>query len=113
MKCALPCRPELRIILSTFRRRAEFPFHRQPADVRRIHPRRRRRCVPVRNRARLSGSRLADDKGLPQNWVSSIAQNADGYLWVGTRYGRVGAVRRRCLRFLQQQNTAELKDVQV
>jgi len=27
------------------------------------------------------------DNGLPQNWVSSIAQTPDGYLWIGTRYG--------------------------
>src|SRR6476620_1836517 len=51
------------------------------------------------------------DKGLPQNWVSSIAQTPDGYLWVGTRYG--GLARFDGVRFVpfNQQNVAELKDV--
>ncbi|EEF63394.1 sensor histidine kinase [Pedosphaera parvula] len=53
------------------------------------------------------------DKGLPQNWVSSIAQTPDGYLWVGTRYG--GLARFDGARFVSfnQQNTEELRDVQV
>jgi streptogramin lyase len=53
------------------------------------------------------------DKGLPQNWVSSIVQTPDGYLWVGTRYG--GLARFDGVRFVpfNQQNTPELKDVQV
>jgi len=53
------------------------------------------------------------DKGLPQNWVSSIAQTPDGYLWVGTRYG--GLARFDGVRFVpfNQQNTSELRDVQV
>jgi len=53
------------------------------------------------------------DKGLPQNWVSSIAQTPDGYLWVGTRYG--GIARFDGVRFVpfNQQNTPALKDVQV
>lgn len=53
------------------------------------------------------------DKGLPNNWVSSIAQTPDGYLWVGTRYG--GLARFDGVRFSQfnQLDTPELKDVQV
>ena len=53
------------------------------------------------------------DDGLPQNWVSSIAQTPDGYLWIGTRYG--GLARFDGVRFVgfNQQNTPELKDVQV
>lgn len=53
------------------------------------------------------------DKGLPQNWVSSIAQTPDGYLWVGTRYG--GVARFDGVRFVPYnlQDTRELKDVQV
>jgi len=53
------------------------------------------------------------DRGLPQNWVSSIAQTPDGYLWVGTRYG--GLARFDGVRFVafNQQNTGELRDVQV
>src|SRR3954447_19443732 len=53
------------------------------------------------------------EKGLPQNWVSSIAQTPDGYLWVGTRYG--GLARFDGVRFVSfnQQNTKELRDVQV
>jgi signal transduction histidine kinase/ligand-binding sensor domain-containing protein len=53
------------------------------------------------------------DKGLPQNWVSSIAQTPDGYLWVGTRYG--GLARFDGVRFspFNQLDTPELKDVQV
>ncbi len=53
------------------------------------------------------------DNGLPQNWVSSIAQTPDGYLWVGTRYG--GLARFDGVRFVpfNPQNTPELKDVQV
>jgi len=53
------------------------------------------------------------DDGLPQNWVSSIAQTPDGYLWIGTRYG--GLARFDGVRFtsFNQQSTPELKDVQV
>ena len=53
------------------------------------------------------------DSGLPQNWVSSIAQTADGYLWIGTRYG--GLARFDGTRFVHfnPQNTPELRDVQV
>ncbi len=53
------------------------------------------------------------DNGLPQNWVSSFAQTPDGYLWIGTRYG--GLARFDGVRFVpfNQQNTPELKDVQV
>jgi len=53
------------------------------------------------------------DNGLPQNWVSSIAQTPDGYLWVGSRYG--GLARFDGVRFVpfNPQNTPELKDVQV
>ena len=53
------------------------------------------------------------DDGLPQNWVSSITQTPDGYLWIGTRYG--GLARFDGVRFVSynQQNTTELKDVQV
>lgn len=53
------------------------------------------------------------DDGLPQNWVSSITQTPDGYLWIGTRYG--GLARFDGVRFVSfnQQNTPELKDVQV
>jgi signal transduction histidine kinase/ligand-binding sensor domain-containing protein len=53
------------------------------------------------------------DKGLPNNWVSSIAQTPDGYLWVGTRYG--GVARFDGVRFSQfnQLDTPELNDVQV
>lgn len=53
------------------------------------------------------------DDGLPENWVSSIAQTPDGYLWIGTRYG--GLARFDGVRFVafNQQNTPELKDVQV
>ena len=53
------------------------------------------------------------DKGLPNNWVSSIAQTPDGYLWIGTRYG--GLARFDGVRFSQfnQLDTSELKDVQV
>ncbi|HEY9509998.1 MAG TPA: two-component regulator propeller domain-containing protein, partial [Verrucomicrobiae bacterium] len=54
------------------------------------------------------------EDGLPQNWVSSIAQTPDGYLWIGTRYG--GLARFDGVRFVafNQQNTPnELKDVQV
>src|ERR1051325_8621658 len=49
------------------------------------------------------------DKGLPQNWVSSIAQTPDGYLWVGPRYG--GLARFDGVRFVafNQQNTSALK----
>ena len=53
------------------------------------------------------------DDGLPQNWVSSITQTPNGYLWIGTRYG--GLARFDGVRFVSynQQNTPELKDVQV
>lgn len=53
------------------------------------------------------------DDGLPQNWVSSITQTPDGYLWIGTRYG--GLARFDGVRFaaFNPQNTPELKDVQV
>ncbi len=53
------------------------------------------------------------DNGLPQNWVSSLAQTPDGYLWVGTRYG--GLARFDGVRFVtfNQQNTKEIQDVQV
>jgi signal transduction histidine kinase/ligand-binding sensor domain-containing protein len=53
------------------------------------------------------------EDGLPQNWVSSITQTPDGYLWIGTRYG--GLARFDGVRFVSynQQNTPELKDVQV
>jgi len=53
------------------------------------------------------------ERGLPQNWVSSIAQTPDGYLWIGTRYG--GLARFDGVRFVpfNQQNVNELKDVQV
>ncbi len=54
------------------------------------------------------------EDGLPQNWVSSITQTPDGYLWIGTRYG--GLARFDGVRFVvfNQQNTPdELKDVQV
>lgn len=53
------------------------------------------------------------ENGLPQNWVSSIEQTPDGYLWVGTRYG--GLARFDGMRFelFNPQNTPELKDVQV
>jgi signal transduction histidine kinase/ligand-binding sensor domain-containing protein len=53
------------------------------------------------------------DDGLPENWVSSITQTPDGYLWIGTRYG--GLARFDGVRFVtcNQQNTPELKDVQV
>lgn len=53
------------------------------------------------------------DKGLPHNWVSSIVQTPDGYLWVGTRYG--GLARFDGVRFVlfNQLETPELKDVQV
>ena len=53
------------------------------------------------------------DDGLPQNWVSSICQTADGYLWIGTRYG--GLARFDGVRFasFNPENTRELKDVQV
>ncbi len=53
------------------------------------------------------------DDGLPQNWISSLAQTPDGYLWVGTRYG--GLARFDGVRFVpfNPQNTPDLKDVQV
>lgn len=53
------------------------------------------------------------DDGLPQNWVSSITQTPDGYLWIGTRYG--GLARFDGVRFVpfNQHNTPELRDVQV
>ncbi|HWD94406.1 MAG TPA: two-component regulator propeller domain-containing protein [Verrucomicrobiae bacterium] len=53
------------------------------------------------------------ERGLPQNWVSSIAQTPDGYLWIGTRYG--GLARFDGVRFVpfNQQNVNALKDVQV
>lgn len=53
------------------------------------------------------------DDGLPQNWVSSIAQTPEGYLWIGTRYG--GLARFDGLRFVpfNPQNTPALEDVQV
>lgn len=53
------------------------------------------------------------DEGLPQNWVSSIAQTPDGYLWVGTRFG--GLARFDGVRFVNfaPQNTPGLQDVQV
>jgi len=53
------------------------------------------------------------DKGLPHNWISSIVQTPDGYLWVGTRYG--GLARFDGVRFVHfnQLDTPELKDVQV
>lgn len=53
------------------------------------------------------------DDGLPENWVSSITQTPDGYLWVGTRYG--GLARFDGVRFVAftQQTTDQLKDVQV
>lgn len=53
------------------------------------------------------------DDGLPQNWVSSIAQTPDGYLWIGTRYG--GLARFDGVRFVpfNPQNTPALRDVQV
>ncbi len=53
------------------------------------------------------------DEGLPQNWVSSIAQTPDGYLWIGTRYG--GLARFDGVRFVTfgPQNTPQLQDVQV
>ncbi len=53
------------------------------------------------------------DNGLPQNWVSCIAQTPDGYLWISTRYG--GLARFDGVRFtaFNPQNTPELKDVQV
>jgi signal transduction histidine kinase/ligand-binding sensor domain-containing protein len=53
------------------------------------------------------------ERGLPQNWVSSIAQTPDGYLWIGTRYG--GLARFDGVRFVpfNQQNVDTLKDVQV
>ena len=51
--------------------------------------------------------------GLPQNWVTSIAQTPDGYLWIGTRYG--GLARFDGLRFVlfSPQNTPELPDTQI
>jgi signal transduction histidine kinase/ligand-binding sensor domain-containing protein len=53
------------------------------------------------------------DSGLPENWVSSIRQTPDGYLWIGTRYG--GLARFDGVRFVTftPENTPELKDVQV
>ena len=53
------------------------------------------------------------DTGLPQNWVSSLAQTPDGYLWIGTRYG--GLARFDGVHFLtfSPQNTPALRDVQV
>jgi signal transduction histidine kinase/ligand-binding sensor domain-containing protein len=53
------------------------------------------------------------DNGLPQNWVSSIVQTPDGYLWIGTRYG--GLARFDGVRFVPfgPQDTRELQDVQV
>ncbi|MGC3958372.1 MAG: two-component regulator propeller domain-containing protein [Verrucomicrobiota bacterium] len=53
------------------------------------------------------------DNGLPQNWVSSITQTPEGYLWIGMRYG--GLARFDGVRFVpfNQQNTSELKDIQV
>ena len=53
------------------------------------------------------------DNGLPQNWVSSLAQTPDGYLWIGTRYG--GLARFDGVRFVvfNPQDTAALRDVQV
>jgi len=53
------------------------------------------------------------DDGLPQNWVSSIAQTPEGYLWIGTRYG--GLARFDGMRFtpFTPQNTPTLQDVQV
>ena len=53
------------------------------------------------------------DDGLPQNWVSSIAQTPEGYLWIGTRYG--GLARFDGMRFVpfNPQNTPALLDVQV
>jgi len=53
------------------------------------------------------------DDGLPQNWVSSIAQTPEGYLWIGTRYG--GLARFDGMRFtpFNPQNTPALQDVQV
>lgn len=53
------------------------------------------------------------DDGLPQNWVTSIAQTPDGYLWVGTRYGGLG--RFDGLRFVHfnLQNTPGLLDMQI
>jgi signal transduction histidine kinase/ligand-binding sensor domain-containing protein len=53
------------------------------------------------------------DNGLPQNWVSSIAQTPDGYLWIGTRHG--GLARFDGVRFVHfnPQNTPEFLDMQV
>jgi hypothetical protein len=53
------------------------------------------------------------DDGLPQNWVSSIVQTPEGYLWIGTRYG--GLTRFDGMRFVpfNPQNTPALQDVQV
>ncbi|HEY4415870.1 MAG TPA: two-component regulator propeller domain-containing protein [Verrucomicrobiae bacterium] len=53
------------------------------------------------------------DNGLPENWVSSIRQTPDGYLWIGTRYG--GLSRFDGVRFVNfnPENTRELQDVQV
>lgn len=53
------------------------------------------------------------DDGLPQNWVSSIVQTPEGYLWIGMRYG--GLARFDGVRFVpfNQQNTRELEDIQV
>ena len=53
------------------------------------------------------------DNGLPQNWVTSIAQTPDGYLWIGTRYG--GLARFDGLRFalFTPQNTPGLRDMQI
>ncbi|MDR1010682.1 MAG: histidine kinase [Opitutaceae bacterium] len=53
------------------------------------------------------------DDGLPQNWVSSIAQTPEGYLWIGSRYG--GLARFDGMRFVpfNPQNTRALEDVQI
>ncbi len=53
------------------------------------------------------------DDGLPQNWVSSIVQTPNSYLWIGTRYG--GLARFDGVRFVpfNPQNTPALKDIQV
>jgi len=70
-------------------------------------------CPSQKPRATIWFTSGRPTRALPQNWVSSIAQTPDGYLWVGTRYG--GLARFDGVRFVSfnQQNTAELKDVQV
>ena len=52
------------------------------------------------------------ERGLPNSSVTSIAQTADGYLWVGTYNGLARFDGERCVNFFPE-NTPELKNARV